>query len=322
MQRSILYNDIELGFSPISAYQLNLLTRDKNFYKNVTDSHLYIIAQRKELTFHRFSFLKNHILKFEIHQEDNDKIILCELPLDQESLKLNFKKEIQFRLHDRRNTLEKKVQYPFDGTQAFSILESDLITQKSDLAVWLSPDKLFYHHWKGNLIAQFSDDYHDMLNYKIHYVGKSTEQNICKRLSNHSTFQEILINETSFSFGNIPSNEIMVLLMRICDNNSIVSWGKEDTPEEMADFLLNYKLPSDKSVSLDAEKALIKHLQPHYNKILYHSFPQGSDLVNTDFHSVILYAFCDPISLIYEQGTIKGGKFGEERNFIAVEKKV
>lgn len=322
MQRSILHNDIELGFSPISAYQLRLLTRDKNFYKNVTDSHLYIIAQRKELTFHRFSFLKNHILKFEIHQEDNNKIILCELPLDQESLKLNFRKEIQFRLHDRRNTLEKKVQYPFDGTQAFSILERDLLTQKSELAVWLSPDKLFYHHWKGNLIAQFSDDYHDMLNYKIHYVGKSTEQNICKRLSNHSTFQEILINETSFSFGNIPSNEIMVLLMRICDNNSIVSWGIEDTPEEMADFLLNYKLPTDKSVSLDAEKALIKHLQPQYNKILYHSFPQNNDLVNTDYHSVILYAFCDPISLIYDQGIIKGGKFGEERNFIAVEKKV
>jgi len=192
-------------------------------------------------------------------------------------------------------------------------------TQNSELAVWFSPDKLFYHHWKGDLIAKFSDDYRDMLNFKIHYVGKSTEQNICKRLSNHSTFQEILINETPLSYGNIPSNEIMVLLMRICDNNSIVSWGKEATPEEMADFILNYQLPSDKTVSLDAEKALIKHLQPQYNKILYHSFPQNNDLVNMDYHSVILYAFRDPISLLYNQGVMKGGKFGEERDYIAVE---
>ncbi|MDQ0593399.1 MULTISPECIES: hypothetical protein [Chryseobacterium] len=320
MQKGILYNDIELGYSAISAYHLSLLTRDKNFYKNVIDSHLYIIVQRKEITFHKFSFSNKRILKFEIHQEGISKIIACELPLNQESFKLDFKKEIQLRTHDRRNTLEKQIQYPFDGIQAFSILERDVLTQKSELAVWFSPDKLFYHHWKGNLYAQFSDDYQDMLNYKIHYVGKSTEQNICKRLSNHSTFQEILINETPFSFGNIPSNEIMVLLMRICDNNSIVSWGKEATPEEMADFILNYKLPSDKTVSLDAEKALIKHLQPHYNKILYHSFPQNNDLVNTDYHSVILYAFCDPISLIYNQGIIKGGKLGEERDFIAVER--
>lgn len=319
MHTGILYNDIELGYSPISSYHLGLLTRNKNFYKNVIDSHLYIIAQRKEITFHKLSYSKKSI-KFEIHQEDNDKIINCELPLDQDGFRLDLKKDIQFRVHDRRNTLEKKIEYPFDGMQAFSIYEKDMSTQKSELAVWFSPDKLFYHHWKGDLIAKFSDDYSDMLNFKIHYVGKSTEQNICKRLSNHSTFQEILINETPFSFGNIPSNEIMVLLMRICDNNSIVSWGKETTPEEMADFILNYQLPSDKTVSLDAEKALIKHLQPQYNKILYHSFPQNNDLVNMDYHSVILYAFRDPISLLYNQGVMKGGKFGEERDYIAVER--
>lgn len=319
MHTGILYNDIELGYSPMSAYHLSLLTRDKNFHQNVIDSHLYIIAQRKEITFHRFSFSKKSI-KFEIRQQDNPKIIRCELPLNQDGFKLDFKKEIQFRIHDRRNTLEKKIEYPFNGMQAFSIYERDLSTQKRELAVWFSPDKLFYHHWKGNLIARFSDDYNDMLNFKIHYVGKSTEQNICERLSDHSTFKEILTNETPLSFGNIPSNEIMLLLMRICDNNSIVSWGKEATPEEMADFILNYQLPSDKTISLDAEKALIKHLQPNYNKILYKSFPKNNDLVHTDYHSVLLYAFRDPISLIYSQGTMKGGEFGGQRDYIAVER--
>lgn len=80
-------------------------------------------------------------------------------------------------------------------------------------------------------------------------------------------------------------------------------------------------MPSDKVISLDAEKALIKHLQPQYNKILYDSIPNRNDLVNTDYHSVILYALSDPITLIYNKGNIKGGDFiKDERNYIAVDR--
>ncbi|WP_312398739.1 hypothetical protein [Chryseobacterium sp.] len=318
--KGLLINDIELGFSPISAYHFSLLIRDKKFYQNVEDSHLYIIAQRKEITFHNFSLTKELILNFDICQEDNEKVINCSFPLDQENINPNLSKFIEIRIHNRKNTIEKKLPYPYNGTQAFSIQERDPHTNKTKIISWFSPDKLFLNHWRGNIRVNFSDSYSSMLDFNVHYVGKSTEQNICRRLSNHSTFQEILMTENALTFGNIPSNEIMLLLLRIMDNNTIVSWGHEASPEEMSDYILNYTLPSDKKISLDAEKALINHLQPAYNKILYNSFPSKDDLIHTDYHSVFLYAINDPISLIYEKGKIKGGKLGTGRDFISVER--
>lgn len=321
MTEGILINDIELAYAPMSAYHFSLLIRNKEFYNNVMDSHLYMITQRKSITFDNIYFSENLELSFDIRQEDNSEIIYCSIPLFQEYINPDKKKLIELRLHNRKNTTENKVKFPFNGTQAFSIQETDVSTKETKIIFWLSPDKLFQKHWKGELNAKFSSDYIKMLDFKVHYVGKSTEQNICERLSKHSTFQEILTKEDTLTYGDIPSNEIMILLMRVKDNNTIVRWGGTSTGEEISDYIHNYSLPSDKVISLDAEKALIKHLQPQYNKILYDSFPNRNDLVNTDYHSVILYALSDPITLIYNKGNIKGGDFiKDERDYIAVER--
>lgn len=159
-----------------------------------------------------------------------------------------------------------------------------------------------------------------MLNFNVHYIGKSTEQNICSRLSKHSTFQEILANQQPLTYKNIPSNEIMILLLRINDNNTIVKWGIDSDPEEISNYILNYTLPNDKTISSDAEKALIKHLQPRYNRTLYNSFPSKKDLVNQDFHNIILYGLIDPLILIYKDGKIVGSPDQDIRDYIPVER--
>lgn len=321
MTKGLLINDIELAHAPMSAYHFSLLIKDKKFHNNLLDSHLYIITQRKAIYFDNIYISENFELSFDIRQEDNEKIIYCSLPIFQKCINPDRQKIIELRIHNRKNTVENKTKFPFNGTQAFSIQERDILTGETNIIFWFSPDKLFQKHWKNEITAKFSGDYKKMLEFKVHYVGKSTEQNICKRLSSHSTFQEILTKEESLKYGDIPSNEIMILLMRIKDNNTIVSWGNDSTAEEMSDYINNYSLPSDKTISLDAEKALIKHLQPHYNKILYDSFPSKNDLINTDYHSVILYVLNDPISLMYEKGIIKGGNsFLDERDYISVER--
>jgi hypothetical protein len=109
------------------------------------------------------------------------------------------------------------------------------------------------------------------------------------------------------------------MLYRIKDNNTIVKWGDDATPTEMSNYLLDYMLPSKKTISFDAEKVLIKHLQPGYNRILYNSFPGKGDLVNMDYHNVILYGLSDPIKLIYNNGELKGGDLNE-RDYISVER--
>lgn len=279
------------------------------------------IKSQVGLTFNNFNFQKEFVLNFEIRQEENDKFIKCELPFIQKNITTDLTKKIELRLHDRKNTPKNKNVYPFNGTQAFSIISKVSHKAKSNLLAQFTPDKLFQNYWKGHINVDFSMDFSSFCEYKVQYVGKSTEQNICKRLSSHSTFQEILTNEDSLSYGNIPSNEIMILLFKIKDSNTIVKWGKESTAKEMSDYMTDYLLPSKKTISLDAEKALIKHLLPKYNKILYKSFPNESDLVNSDFHDTIFYAFSDPIKLIYENGEIKGGELYGERDYITVENK-
>jgi hypothetical protein len=274
------------------------------------------------LTFNNFDFSKEFYIKFEIWQEGNPKKINCSLPLVQKRITSDLSKSIQLRMHDRKNTLDNKNSYPFNGTQGFSIKEVDEVNCSEQLLAWFSPDKLFQNYWKGLLSAEISKEFKEMCEFEVHYVGKSTEQNICKRISNHSTFQEILINQQPLSYKNIPSNEIIILLMRIKNSSTVVKWGNESDEEQISDYLNHYKLPDDKTISLDAEKALIKHLQPKYNKILYNNFPKKNDLINNDYHDVILYGLSDPITLIYDNGKTKGGSLFDDKDYISVEQKL
>lgn len=322
MPKGILINDIELGYAPMSAYTFRQLIRDKKFSKNVLDSHLYIIAQRREITFNNFSFPSPTEVRFEIMQENNANTVKCTLPLFQKNIATDTTKSVEMRLQNRKNTVAKKAEPPYNGTQGIILKETDEKRNESRSLLWLTPEKLLQYYWKRNIEVELTGNYHEMLKYKVHYVGKSTEQNICNRLSNHSTFQEILINEDSLTYGNIPSNEIVILLFRIKDNNTIVEWQPDSPDEEVVEYLSNYLLPSDRTVSLDAEKALIKHLQPGYNKILYNSYPNENDLLSKDFHDVILYCFTDPITLIYQNGLIEGSQNLGERDYISVEKEI
>ncbi|GEQ87445.1 hypothetical protein ULMS_29530 [Patiriisocius marinistellae] len=322
MTKGVLINDLELGYAPLSAYHFARFTTDKEFHSNVFDSHVYIIAQRKEVTFSNFFYWEKEFeLSFDIEQEDNDNVVRCVLPFIQENIASDLTKSIELRLHNRKSTPEKKVGPPFKGTQAFTIQSTDPSTGKTKILAQYTPDKLFQNYWKGHINVKFNGDYSDMLEYNVHYVGKSTEQNICERLSSHSTFQEILTNQDSLSFKNIPSNEIMILLIRIKDNNTIVKWGDDSTSEDITNYLTDYILPSDKTISLDAEKALIKHLQPEYNRILYKSFPNEKDLINKDYHNLILYGLTDPIKLMYKNGELKGNSESSNRDYVSVKKK-
>ncbi|NAS12245.1 hypothetical protein [Poritiphilus flavus] len=168
--KGLLINEIGLGYAPMSAYDFRKLIMDEGFRDNVFDSQLYIIAQRKALTFNNFNFREELKLNFEIRQDENPSIIKCTLPLVQENITTDLSKRIDLRLHNRKNTLEKKIGFPFNGTQGFSIQEIDANGKKTKTLGWFSPDKLFQNHWKGHIRADFSANYRKMCEFKVHYV--------------------------------------------------------------------------------------------------------------------------------------------------------
>jgi hypothetical protein len=303
----------------MSAYDFSCLIRDKGFPQNVVDSHIYIIGQRREITFNDFNFISNKgIIEFTIKQKENPNILECTLPIFQKHIAINPKTGIDIKIANRSKKREEEHEFPFNGTQAIIFEEVNDKTNYRKLIIWFSPEKLLQNYWKGYIDMKIVGDFKKLLKYQVHYVGKSTEQNICNRLSNHSTFQQILINQDALTYGNIPSNEIAILLFRLKNNNSITKWDKHSTDEDMLNYLLKYRLPSHKVVSLDAEKALIKHLNPKYNKVIYKSYPTKKDLLNKDIHNNILYSFNDPITLIYQDGQIKGSEYMNDRDYISV----
>ena len=315
----ILINELELGYSPISAYHFQNLIRSKTFLESLSCSHLYIIVQRKELTFDNLVYSHNEI-GFQIKQNDNPNIIHCILPLYQNNIANDQNKEICIRLQNRKNTIEKVEKHSYGNIQGIQIQEIDEKEERHNL-IWFSPEKFLQNYWKGLINAHVIGNIEEMLKYNVLYVGKSTEQNICERLSNHSTFQSILSNQVPLTYGNIPSDEIAILLFEIKDNTTIIKWSEDFEENQIADYISNYMFPSDKIVSLDAEKALINHLQPHYNRTKYKNFPNTGDLVHNDIHNHILYSLVDPITLTYEKGFIKGGSSLNERNYIKVKRK-
>lgn len=228
MKRGILINDLELGYAPMSAYAFKKLITDKEFRKGVVDSHIYIIAQRREIIFKDFSSSRDRkCVQFKIEQQNNCEVLNCILPVFQEHIATDFSKGVDMKLYNRKNTIGTVKENFLNKAQGVAFQELDVKTNERKELIWFSPEKLLQNYWKGYINLELNGDYKKLLKYKVHYVGKSTEQNICHRLSNHSTFQEILVNQGVLTYGNIPSNEIVILLFRIKDNNTIMNWGQE-----------------------------------------------------------------------------------------------
>lgn len=144
--KELLISEIGLGFAPMSAYHFRKLIMDKEFQDNVLDSDLYIIAQRKALTFHNFNFEEELKLSFEIEQDENPLIIKFTLPIAQENITTDLSKQIGLRLHNRRNTVGKKSKYPYDGTEGFTIKETEFYGKEIKTSAWFSLDKLFHDY--------------------------------------------------------------------------------------------------------------------------------------------------------------------------------
>lgn len=304
MSNTVLYNQIKLAFPPINAKTFSVLRKNKDFKRALEYSHLYIICQRKELYFKKFEYItKASAVRFEIFNPDIDYSLKCYLPLFQDTLATDNRKAVglAFEIGDEEKF---DLNYRKDPVTIVNIIE---IQRDGGISVLfkMSPEVFIYNFLRKNINAEVEGDLEGFLKYKVHYVGKATEQNICERLAGHSTFQDILSLETSMYYKDIPSNEITLLLFEVEDNFVILSEGKNDGVNLM-DELLNYELPSFKELSLDAEKMLIRAMNPKYNQVKFTTYPRKTDLINTTIHDYIIYRLFDPITLKYKNGEIRG----------------
>ncbi|MEK6452095.1 MULTISPECIES: hypothetical protein [unclassified Myroides] len=305
MNRKSLLNQLKLAYAPLTAYEFTVLKNDKAIERALEKASLYIIGQRPVITF------ENVIpdptvcqLNFEIHQKGNSNILKCKLRFDQERFGLMDDNVVDVAFNFFDKTI-KPVTPPFNNIHGFSLIKHE--KEGKEFLMWFSPEKLLQNWMIGIIECDIEGDWKTFLCYKVHYVGKATKQNILKRLKGHSTFQDILSLEVPVTEKQLPANEIVILPFEFQDNLQIQSFGPETDTKDMVALFLGENYLDQEKVFLDAEKALIKAMQPSYNKEMFDNYPVSKDGLYKDKYDAISYTLIDPIVLKYEKGTIRGG---------------
>jgi hypothetical protein len=306
MNRKSLVNQLELAYAPMTAYEFATMKDDPHVEIALEKASLYAIGQRAVITFENVVADElEYALDFEIHQKGNANILKGKLPLVQSAVGSSEEDIIGVAL----NYLDKKDKQTgpiLNNIHCFSLIQ--VIDGNNKFLIWFSPEKLLQNWWNGDIDCDIQGDVRTFTNYNVHYVGKATKQSILKRLTGHSTFQDILSLEAPVTEMQIPANEIVVLCFEFYNNLQIQSFGAEsDDVDEMIAAVQGRDYPEQEKVFLDAEKALIKAMKPHYNKELFNNYPISKDGLYADNYDAISYTFMDPITLVYREGEVLGG---------------
>lgn len=311
-----LINKLELAYSPMTAYEFAISKNDKDIEQALYKASLYLIAQRPVITFENvIPDMDEFKLKFEIHQKGNSNILKCKLPLAQPIVGTT-ENDVIFIAFNSLDKSSIQDLPPYFNIHGFSLIKQ--LPDKEEFLIWFSPEKFLQNWWKDYIECEIEGDFKSFLRYKVHYVGKATKQGILKRLTGHSTFQDILSMEEPVTEKQLPANEIVILPFEFEENIQLQTFGTNPDLNCITSALLGENYPDQEKIFLDAEKALIKAMQPNYNKELFRSYPISKDGLSNLNYKVITYSFTDPISLIYAEGEIVGERHPFGGDFIIV----
>jgi hypothetical protein len=307
MARKVLINLLELAYAPVCNYDFSRIKEDVMFQEFVKKSTIYILTQRKELTFEKlileFEPPNQTIICFEIRQKGNLAVLKCKLPVYQTNLATDSSQEISFHMEYGLPVPEPLPRtFPQDNIR--NLL---LFYHNGPFITWLSPENFIQNYLNGAIDAVVEGPVETFIKYKVHYVGKATEQDVWKRLTGHATLQEILGNEYPLHMGSLPTHEIAILFFKLKDAIGLHTIGVGDPI--MDDVISSAKgtpLAPEKAVSLDAEKALINAMRPKYNKQFYKNYPVSTDGLSPFGLNGYCFQVHSHIILQYDNGEIWG----------------
>jgi len=308
MSEQRLINILQLAYTPLSTYDFTMVKDDLIIKDFINSGKLYVIAQRPILTFENFIIdsadEENPILKFEIHQRGMSDTLICEFPLFQKDFDIPVGTLTSIAInYTYPKSEEKRSDYPMP----LMSMANFVVCTPDGSFYWLSPEKLIYHYLRKALQIRIDGDITKFLKYKVHYIGKATEQDIVKRLTGHSHLQDVLALERPFHYGTLPAEEIALILLSFQDNIFMNTFSDNDTDIDLAVRMLMGEPHIDQdTIYLDAEKALISALQPKHNKLRYKNYPISKDGLHNQGLDIYSFSINDPITLQYENGEIVG----------------
>ncbi|MCK4921576.1 MAG: hypothetical protein KAS71_11055 [Bacteroidales bacterium] len=305
MKRKSIINKLELAYSPFTNYEFGIVNDYSIIEKAIEQASLYVIAQRPAMSFENIiPNQEENILEFEIHQRNNPEILKCKFPYLQKVFEATGKNDIGIVInyHDKQETQDKASSGNGHGI-SFIGYENN----KSRFLFCISPEKFLRNFWRDEIRCEIEGDIRTFLRYKVHYTGNTTEKSILKKLIGNSPLQEIISLDHPFTNNDLPAHEIVILCFEFHDHFEIQTFGDESIVDNMVDALTGKNSSGQKTIFFEAEKALIKAMQPGYNKEMFNNFPVSNVGLYDKNCAVVSYTFMDPITLYYENGQIEGG---------------
>jgi len=281
-----------------------------------------MITQRPSLTFEELyvdpTIEDDPVLKFKICKKGSSQSLECRFPFRRGIFKEQFHGKVQLQFMFDYEFLNKV----HDGPPFYHIANFLMLSDENGYGSWFSPEKFLFDHWNELYASDVQGEISDFLKYKVHYIGKATEEHVIKRLTGHEHLQDILSIEHPLHYGSLPTDEIAILFYEFSDNIHLAMFSQDDDISEMFQQMVDGNLPviPKKRIYLDAEKALIHALKPKHNKLFYKNYPQSKDGLKQELLDVFTYTFFDPITLVYAEGEITGSDHFIEADMLLVKK--
>lgn len=315
MNYSGFITKLGLAYSPLCNHDFEIVKSEKIVQDILDGAMLYAIGQRSILTFENIIPTEDErTLNFEIHLQGTELKLECSIPLYQEYIGQDENEgvNVEFGSYDPDWNQSEPPLYNVNGIRFF---DKDM-----NFLLWLSPDKFIHHYWNNIIEATVEGNIRPFTEFKIHYVGKATDQKVWDRLSGHYSLQKILGLERPNIKGTLPTHEITLLIFRVADKLEINIMG--DDVDSFVDKALTPKLPDDKTISLDAEKALVKLLNPEYNHPTkrFPNYPKSKDGLHQFMYDRFAYQINEDITLVYNDVKIVGASNENEADIIGISK--
>ncbi|WP_289058699.1 hypothetical protein [uncultured Flavobacterium sp.] len=310
MSFKALTTKIKLAYPPISAYEFEILKDEDVVQELFKNAMVYVLVQRPVLSFEKIepmAFENCSGISFEIHRQGSDSILKCNLPFKQTALDIDEDDKIFMEVGS--HTLDK-MEFSNIINEVHGIKFYD---HKEDFIHWISPDKFIYEILNNQLVGKLEGNLEEFISFKVHYVGKSTDQDIWDRLTGHHSLQKILTMQKPIIKGHLPAHEIALLLLKIEDLQSF------SIIEDVADFFSD-SLPSNKTVSLDVEKMFVKLMNPEYNHPTkrFPGYPKSTDGLYQYNFNKFTYQLLDAVTLEYDDNTINGDLDANKADLILI----
>lgn len=302
-----LDSQLKLSYSPLTLFEFENFKEDKDIYEFLTSTTIYVIAKRAlpimklidaaSDGFHISVSMegKSESIEIIMRMKDNQKLFgsgIC-------------------AIETGSNILEKP-----DYFHAITLFKK--INGKDEFILNANLDRLIYLAGNNKIKICVKGDVTPFISYEVLYVGQCVGEHIFHRFKAHHALQNILIKENIIPPNYDKVNDLLVLPFNVDSDVISVIIGESKEKEFMEAMTGNFSF-GNREISLDCEKALIRAMNPRYNKTKFKQYPKSSDgLFNRSLDSYI-YRILEDIILCYDsENKIYGDVDGTAASIISI----